>query len=406
MQTTLAQFNETQSQDAFALQNSKLLKVRLGTSGEIQAKAGSMVAYQGEVTFEHAGSGGLGRMMKKAMTGEGTTLMKMAGSGRGLPRRPGAGHPPDLPRERLHHGQRPEPARVRRRHRLGHQARPGGASAAMAGGLYNMELSGTGWVAILSDGPPVLLNVASAPTFADAQAAITWSSGVTTSIKTDFKMKNLIGKGSGESIQMAFSGQGWVLVQPSEGRIAAVGAGSEQRRRPREHPRATSGRRASDVDDVVVGGVVHDLLAARAPPARLDRGAAAVAQRLAGRRARPIGQQPQRAGQLAAALGQLVDEARRALGVGARDDQRLLAEQLQPRAEHVRRDPVELLLQLVEALLAAQQRGDQQQRPAVADAGERVGQRRGRRGARRRRPIAQSLAARAWYGCDLQVASD
>ena len=49
----------------------------------------------------------------------------------------------------------------------------------MGGGLYNMALQGTGWVAILSDGPPVLLNVASAPTFADAQAAITWSSGVT-----------------------------------------------------------------------------------------------------------------------------------------------------------------------------------------------------------------------------------
>ena len=58
MQTTLAQFNETQSQDAFALQNSKLLKVRLGASGTIQAKAGSMVAYQGDVSFEHAGSGG------------------------------------------------------------------------------------------------------------------------------------------------------------------------------------------------------------------------------------------------------------------------------------------------------------------------------------------------------------
>ncbi len=88
----------------------------------------------------------------------------------------------------------------------------------MAGGLFNMELQGTGWVAILSDGPPVLLNVAAAPTFADAQAAITWSSGVTTSLKTDFKMKNLIGKGSGETVQMAFAGQGWVLVQPSEGR--------------------------------------------------------------------------------------------------------------------------------------------------------------------------------------------
>ena len=35
-------------------------------------------------------------------------------------------------------------------------------------------------------------------------------------------MKNLIGRGSGESVQMSFSGQGWVLVQPSEGRIAAA----------------------------------------------------------------------------------------------------------------------------------------------------------------------------------------
>ena len=74
-------------------------------------------------------------------------------------------------------------------------------------------------VAIISDGPPVLLNVASAPTFADAQAAITWSEGVTTSLKTDFKMKNLIGRGSGETLQMAFTGTGWVLVQPSEGRV-------------------------------------------------------------------------------------------------------------------------------------------------------------------------------------------
>ena len=47
----------------------------------IQAKRGSMVAYQGDVKFEHAGSGGMGRMLKKAVTGEGTTLMKMSGTG-------------------------------------------------------------------------------------------------------------------------------------------------------------------------------------------------------------------------------------------------------------------------------------------------------------------------------------
>jgi hypothetical protein len=47
---------------------------------------------------------------------------------------------------------------------------------------------------------------------------------VTTSVKTDVNVKTLIGRGSGETIQMGFQGQGWVLVQPSEGRIAAAPA--------------------------------------------------------------------------------------------------------------------------------------------------------------------------------------
>ena len=55
-----------------------------------------------------------------------------------------------------------------------------GASGMMGGGLFNTALQGTGFVAVLSDGPPLLLDVASAPTFADAQAAITWSEGVST----------------------------------------------------------------------------------------------------------------------------------------------------------------------------------------------------------------------------------
>src|SRR5881397_1654257 len=80
VQSTLEQFQETQSQDAFALQNSKLLKVRL-EQVTIQAKLGSMVAYQGDVTFEHAGSGGMGRLLKKAVTGEGQSLMKITGAG-------------------------------------------------------------------------------------------------------------------------------------------------------------------------------------------------------------------------------------------------------------------------------------------------------------------------------------
>lgn len=220
MQTTLAQFNETQATDAFTLQNSKLLKVRLDAV-TIQAKAGSMVAYQGQVTFEHAGSGGLGRMLKKAATGEGTTLMKVTGTGEVFL----ADTAQDIHLIYLEN----DKVTVNGPNVLAFDAgidwdieRVQGASAMMGGGLYNMALAGTGWVAILTDGPPVLLNVAQAPTYADAQAAVTWSSGVSTSLKTDIKMKDFLGRSSGESIQMAFSGQGWVLVQPSEGRITAA----------------------------------------------------------------------------------------------------------------------------------------------------------------------------------------
>jgi len=220
MQTTLAQFNETQSQDAFALQNSKLLKVRL-QEVTVQAKLGSMVAYQGEVSFEHAGSGGVGRMLKKAATGEGTQLMKVGGTGEVFL----ADQAQDIHLIYLEN----DFITVNGPNLLAFDAgidwdikRVEGASAMMGGGLFNLSLQGTGWVAILSDGPPVLLNVAAAPTFADAQAAITWSSGVQTGIKTDFKMKNLIGRASGETVQMSFTGQGWVLVQPSEGRPVAT----------------------------------------------------------------------------------------------------------------------------------------------------------------------------------------
>ena len=89
----------------------------------------------------------------------------------------------------------------------------------MAGGLFNVTLNGSGWVAIVSDGPPVLLNTGDAPTFCDPQAAITWSSNLQTHMKADANLKTLIGRGSGETLQIGFQGTGWVLVQPSEGHV-------------------------------------------------------------------------------------------------------------------------------------------------------------------------------------------
>jgi uncharacterized protein (AIM24 family) len=224
VQSTLGEFQETKSEQPFALQNSKLLKVSLNEV-TIQAKAGSMVAYQGDVSFEHAGSGGLGRMMKKAVTGEGTTLMKMAGTGEVFL----ADAAQDVHLIYLEN----DAITVNGSNLLAFDSgidwdikRVEGVSGMMGGGLFNTALQGTGWVAIISDGPPVLLNTAEAPTFADPQAAITWASSLQTGIKTDIKLKNLIGRGSGESVQMSFSGQGWVLVQPSEGRIQPMSSGS------------------------------------------------------------------------------------------------------------------------------------------------------------------------------------
>jgi len=218
LQSTLGEFRETETGQAFTKQNSKLLKVELNQI-TIQAKLGSMVAYQGDVRFEHAGSGGVSKFIKKAVTGEGTQLMKISGTGEVFL----AFQAQDVHILKLEN----EAITCNGANVLAFDAgidwdikRAEGMGAMMGGGLYNMSLAGSGWVAVMSDGPPVLLSTGpETPTFADPQAAITWSGNLQTTVKTDVNLKTFIGKGSGESVQIGFVGQGWVLVQPSEGRL-------------------------------------------------------------------------------------------------------------------------------------------------------------------------------------------
>ncbi|MFN8150609.1 MAG: AIM24 family protein [Solirubrobacterales bacterium] len=224
LEQSLAQFAEKETSEAFSLQNSKLLKVEL-SGATVQARLGSMVAHQGDVKFEHAGSGGMSRFVKKAMTGEGTDLMKVSGTGEVFL----AHLAQDVQILRLENeGITANGANV-----LAFEdginwdiKRVEGASGMLGGGLYNMSLQGTGYVAIMSDGPPMLIQIAGEQTFADPQAAITWSAGVTTSVKADVNMKTLIGRGSGETMQLSFGGQGWALIQPSEGQVAPSGGSS------------------------------------------------------------------------------------------------------------------------------------------------------------------------------------
>jgi uncharacterized protein (AIM24 family) len=221
----LAEFKETQSQDAFTLQNPRLLKVRL-EEVTIQARLGSMVAYQGDVHFEHAGSGGMKRMLKKMATGEGVDLMKVSGSGEVFLALQ-AEHVYLIPLNN-------EEITCNGQNVLAFDAgidwdikSVEGLSGVFTGGFFNIKLKGTGTVAIVSDGEPVLLETGGAPTFCDPQAAIVWSQGVSSQVKTDASLKSFVGRGSGETVQVAFSGDGWVLVQPSEGRVEQRVSGNQ-----------------------------------------------------------------------------------------------------------------------------------------------------------------------------------
>ena len=222
-ETNLEQFREVTPAGRFTLQNSSLLKVRLENDA-IQAKLGSMVAYQGEVRFEHKG-GGLGRFFKKALSGEGVKLMSAAGTG-------------DLflaqdARKIMIIDLRNERMTVNGDSILAFEGdvdwdirRVEGAGR-LAAGLFNVVLEGTGKVAVTSHGEPVLLDT-NTPTFADPESAIAWSGSVRTSVRSDISFKTFMGRGSGETFQVAFEGPGWVLIQPSEGPTLPEHTHSEQ----------------------------------------------------------------------------------------------------------------------------------------------------------------------------------
>ena len=216
-------FKETENPDPFTKQNGKLLKVFL-QYGPIKARIGSMVAYQGQADFGAAGSGGVKKFLKSKLTGEGVPLMDVTGTGEVFL----ADAAKDVMIYYLENDMIScngaavlafSSSLDQNIERVG-----GGVAGAVAGGLYNTTLRGSGYVAVTSAGPPVAFDVAAAPTFADPNAVVLWTGGVQMNINTNFKGRDLFGKGSGEAIQMGFSGQGYVMIQPSE--VVEQGAGT------------------------------------------------------------------------------------------------------------------------------------------------------------------------------------
>jgi uncharacterized protein (AIM24 family) len=177
-----------------------------------------MVAYTGNIKFEKEGimSQGLGNLLKKAVSGEGSSLMKATGTGRV--------YAADYGKKVQILYIENETLSVNGNDVLAFEQTiksdikmMKSVAGIVGGGLFQVILSGTGYVAITTHGRPLTLLVKPGePVFADPNATVAWSGNLTPSIKTDVSLKTFIGRGSGESIQLKFEGSGWVLIQPYE----------------------------------------------------------------------------------------------------------------------------------------------------------------------------------------------
>ncbi|MGD6874038.1 AIM24 family protein [Sutcliffiella horikoshii] len=207
---------EDKGQGLFELETERILEVNL--NGDIWAKMGSMISYEGSIKFQREGmlEHGLGKLMKKALTGEGSQLMKASGNGKLYIADQGKKITIlDLEGDSIYINGNDLLAfekgldwdiKLMRR-----------VAGMMAGGLFNVRLEGQGMVAFTSHYEPLTLMVhPGQPVYTDPNATVAWSGNLQPEFVTDVQLKTFLGRGSGESIQMKFAGNGFVVVQPFE----------------------------------------------------------------------------------------------------------------------------------------------------------------------------------------------
>jgi uncharacterized protein (AIM24 family) len=219
---TISQFvaataQKDEARGKFELENPYTLEVNL--DGRVWCKAGAMIGYVGGIRFTRQGlmEQGLGNMLKSMVSSEGVTLMKIEGTGRvylaDAGKRVqilelGAGEQiyvngNDL--LALEDGMKYEIKMMRR------------VAGMASGGLFNVRVTGPGVLAMTTHYNPITLRVTAAePVFTDPNATVAWSGSLSPEIHTDISFKTLLGRGSGETFQLRFQGEGWVVLQPYE----------------------------------------------------------------------------------------------------------------------------------------------------------------------------------------------
>lgn len=202
------------TQVGITLQNGHSVKAAI--NGELLARQGAMIAYRGNLQFE-VKSQGVGNFLKRAVTGEGLSLMTVRGQGEAwfaslanhcftIDLDPG------------------DAFSINGRNvlcfdsSLQYQINMIKGAGMFGGGLFNSTFTGQGRIAIISDGAPIVIPVSpQLPVLVDTDAIIGWTAQLQTQIHRSQGIKSLLKGGSGEMFQVVFQGQGFVVVQPSEG---------------------------------------------------------------------------------------------------------------------------------------------------------------------------------------------
>lgn len=210
----------TQQQDrgegVFELESPRMMEINL--NGMMWIKTGAMIAYQGAIKFEREGllEKGFGKLLKKAVTGEGARLTKAVGQG--------VMYVADQAKTVQILNMQDDSLVVNGNDLLAFEPSVEWdirmmrkMTAIVAGGLFNVRLQGSGLVAITTHHEPLTLLVKPGqPIRTDPNATVAWSGSLEPDFRTDVSLKTFFGRGSGESIQMEFNGEGFVVVQPFE----------------------------------------------------------------------------------------------------------------------------------------------------------------------------------------------
>lgn len=207
---------QDRGQGVFELEHERLLE--LNVNGTIWTKTGSMIAYVGNIKFEREGvfEHGLGTFLKKAVTGEGSRLTKATGNGKVYLADKGKKITVlQLNNESLFvNGNDVLAFEPSLKFNITMMRK---VAAMLSGGLFNVRFEGSGLIAITTHYDPITLRVTPAqPVFTDPNATIAWSGSLSPEFKTDISFKTFLGRGSGESLQMMWQGDGFVVVQPYE----------------------------------------------------------------------------------------------------------------------------------------------------------------------------------------------